>query len=85
MLTLNIRIQEWQRQQADAKAKADTQAAAQAAAVAHKKQEIESILGKYTGSDDEPGLSATYTDNLSDAEVSQAREMDRDLHGRIMG
>lgn len=40
-------IQEWQRQQADAKAKADAQAAAQAAAAAQKKKEIEDILKKY--------------------------------------
>jgi len=40
-------VQEWQRQQADAKSKADAQAAAEREAAAKKKEEIEEILRKY--------------------------------------
>lgn len=71
--------------QAEATAATAAQAAAQTAAAAQQRQEVESILGKYTGPDDEPGRRATYLDNLTDGEISQAREMDMDLHGRVMG
>jgi hypothetical protein len=40
--------------------------------------------GSYAGRDPDP-RERTYTDGLSDAEISQAREQDMDLHGHIMG
>ena len=72
------------RRKAEQEARA-AQAAAEALAAVQKKQEVEDILGKYAGGSDNPGRSATYTDDLTDSQISQGREMDMDLHGRIMG